>query len=735
MGKQSKKLGNWIHLIIWILAAVFAVYLISENLRSSLYILIVAIGFGAVIMIHEFGHFIVAKMGGIKVEAFSIGFPPVLIGIRRTEAGIRFRILPTLVNKNAENPEEGGIVFTVGKAGKASDTEYRIGLIPFGGFVAMLGQSDSGAVEKTDDPRSFTNKPIMVRVAVVAAGVIFNAISAVVIFMAVFLVGLELAPAEVGGVVANSPAEIAGMQPGDRIVEVNGERFVDFMTLPMAAALSAKGEEVNLVVERNGFDEPIEFNVVAKVHARSRLPVRAIGVEQASTLRITDAMGDAVAAAIYESTGLKPGDVVRAVNGVKIDKAWQLNELVESTLDRQVSFTVERKDDGENGGVSEVTVELPLLVRPDNDNFETEFDLAHIHTIVPRLKIGEVIDQAKAETWQKKVILWWRTNILKQKITGTSEDDYTDGLKAGDVIVKIGEVENPTYAELRSVTEEHKDKEMVLRVLRKDYAGAEQAVEVRVTPRQQLSRNGNGRVTIGIYPELDVEHAVVAKTIDIENGPSKLAIPSGARIVAVDGEKVSDFYDVIRVIRHNRGQRISIDYRVDDQNAGSVVLDIPSQYDFITAKTQIDAFVPFEQLRELYKASGPVEAVGMGIKKTKTFIVQTVITLKRLFSGAVSPTTLSGPLGIVTASYSIASQSLAYYVYFLGLISSCIAVMNLLPLPIVDGGVIVLLIVEKIKGSPLSHKVQGIISYVGLVFILGLFGWLLWNDFLNMLLQ
>ncbi|MCF7954847.1 MAG: site-2 protease family protein, partial [Phycisphaerae bacterium] len=74
-------------------------------------------------------------------------------------------------------------------------------------------------------------------------------------------------------------------------------------------------------------------------------------------------------------------------------------------------------------------------------------------------------------------------------------------------------------------------------------------------------------------------------------------------------------------------------------------------------------------------------------------------------------------------------------IYFLGLISSCIAVMNLLPLPVVDGGVIVLLIIEKIKGSPLSQKVQGVISYAGVVFILTLFGWLLFNDALNIVLS
>jgi regulator of sigma E protease len=124
----------------------------------------------------------------------------------------------------------------------------------------------------------------------------------------------------------------------------------------------------------------------------------------------------------------------------------------------------------------------------------------------------------------------------------------------------------------------------------------------------------------------------------------------------------------------------------------------------------------------------------MGVKKTEGFIVHSCIMLSRLITGDVSPKVLSGPLGIVTASYSVAKESMSYYFYLLGLISSCIAVMNLLPLPILDGGVIVMLIIEKIKGSPLSLKVQAAIQYVGLVLILAFFAWIFYNDILNMLL-
>ena len=145
----------------------------------TLFLLLVLLGFGAVILVHEFGHFIAAKLAGIKVEAFSLFMPPILLGLRRTEDGFRLRILPEVLPKEGDESGDGALSFTFGRKGRASETEYRVGLIPFGGFVKMLGQEDTGPVKTSDDPRSFANKPTGTRAGVLAAGVVFNVISAV----------------------------------------------------------------------------------------------------------------------------------------------------------------------------------------------------------------------------------------------------------------------------------------------------------------------------------------------------------------------------------------------------------------------------------------------------------------------------------------------------------------------------------------------------------------------------
>jgi len=745
MPEAKSAVKKRLNMLIFVIVAGAIIYFAVRNFDAFIRVLIVAIGFGAVVIIHEFGHFVVAKLSGIKVEAFSIGFPPTLLGIQRTETGIHFRVLPKLFAKEQQQADDRAgekgerrtltsqVVQKLArkKKYKGSDTEYRIGAIPFGGFVKMLGQEDAGPAEETDDPRSFSNKPILIRIAVVAAGVIFNAISAVLIFMVVFLIGVDLPPAVVGSVRPNSPAHRAGLRPGDRLVEVNGEKFVDFTSLPLAAALSPEGEAVSLVVE-HADKTTDELEIIAEESPGMNL--RTFGVYQAETLTVAQLSGPEDIAQLYDTTGLRPADVVTGFDGRCVESVHQLTELINESLQPQGVLTVERTE-AQTRAKKIVDVKLPLYLDAVQDDFKTGYELAHIYSIVPRLKIISTKDKTQPASFKDRFVEW------RDKIRGKSPRDETGPfLEVGDIIVKIADTDYPTYSQLRALTEGHENKAMPITVLRRMADGSESLITVTKIPKRQP---GSDRVVIDIFPALDAEHPVVADTINLENGPGPLEIPQGATIVAVDGAQVSNFYDIMRIIRKNRGQRISLDYRLGE-DGGGVGLVIGADDDYITTEADFappvpagfvpTAYVPFEYLKEPYKAAGAAAAIKMGLKKTSMFIVQTYITLRRLISREVSPKTLVGPVGIVTMSYRIvSSQSLTYYVYFLGLISSVIAVMNLLPLPIVDGGVIILLIVEKIKGSPLSRAAQEILGYAGLVFILALFLWLTYNDILNLL--
>jgi len=274
--------------ILTILVIIAVAIFISRNIETTWNILMVLLGFGAVIIIHEFGHFVVAKMSGIMVEAFSIFMPPTLFGIKKAERGWRIRILPGLFkNETDENQEpkkedEERFGFTIGKKPGAGETEYRIGLIPFGGFVKMLGQEDVGAVKENTDPRSFANKPALVRAMVLAAGVTFNAISAVVIFMIVFMMGINLTAPIVGGVAPGSTAHEAGIQPGDEIIEIAGEDGrLDYSDVFMAAVLSGRNKEVPLKIRKeDGTIEEVKLKAEQQLGAK----FRDFGIERPQTL-------------------------------------------------------------------------------------------------------------------------------------------------------------------------------------------------------------------------------------------------------------------------------------------------------------------------------------------------------------------------------------------------------------------------------------------------------------------
>ncbi|MBW8040449.1 MAG: hypothetical protein FVQ85_10655 [Planctomycetes bacterium] len=678
---------KYYRMLFWAVVAVLGIYLIVRNISAFGNILLVMLGFGAVVLVHEFGHFIVAKLSGVKVEAFSIGFPPALLGIQRTEKGYRIRLFPRFSEKEGE-PDDDRVSFLIGKGGKAGETEYRLGCIPAGGFVKMLGQDDIGPVKDCDDPRSYANKPVLTRMAILAMGVTFNVISAMLIFMVVFLVGIDLPPAVVGGVIPDSPAARAGLKPGDEVIEIDGEsgKF-DFSNIQVAAALSDVNEAVSLKVRHvDGSEE--ELSIVAELLEGN--PMRLFGVLQAQSLTIAKV---ADVDTLRESTGLEPGDEVKFVNGREVKTHWQLEEIVQNLLVPAVTVVAGRKT--ETGAVELVeSRRIRLSLSHAQRKVESESDLSHIYSMVPRLRI-EVVD----------------TNC---------------GLREGDIVVGIGGVENPTYKEMREVTTEYEKKELPIKVLRVDSAGIAETLVVVVKPKRARDSK---RVLIGIIPMLDAGHAVVAKTISAEGGPAKLEIPRGAVITAVDGTPVSNFYDIIREIRRYPGERITLDYRVNEQVGGSVALNVDISGESVTVKSAFAEFVPFEDLKRLYRAGGPIEAVGMGYNKTIMFITQTYLTLRRLVSRDVSPKSLIGPVGILTASYTIVSQRpFVYYVYFLGLISACIAVVNFLPLPPLDGGLVVLLLVEKIKGSALSERTQGIFAYAGWVLIGGFFLYVTFND-------
>jgi regulator of sigma E protease len=673
-------------------------------------VLIALSGIGLMIVVHEFGHFITAKIMDMNVQAFSIGFPPTLIGIRRTEKGCRLRILPALFKKEDsqsadEDLSDGGrLTFYLGKGNKNGDTEYRIGLIPvFGGYVKVVGQEDVGIAKTSDDPRSYVNKPVWQRFAFVVMGVVFNAILAALLFMVIFGIGKKLPPPIVGGVVPDSPAARAGLAVGDEIIEIGGKSsYLDFSDVAMAAALSGRSQKVAMKVRHA--DGSIEQYKLAAEKLENG--IRQFGIMPPVSLNIMKNLAKEYAITLFEQTGLKPGDKVVAVNGIEVQSYWQLQQIVGEIFGSTITLKAERVGDvNEKTSQSVKLVEgtARLGINSSSKKPASKFDFVNIYTMVPRLKVVEVLDNG---------------DLLK----------YRGWLEKGDVIVKIEDIVDPNLRQFREITEKFRDKSMPVEVVRTDANGVEKIVQLSVIPRYEKSLK---KIALGIIIEPDLDRAIVAETVDIKDGPKGLIIPKGAVITAVNGQKVSNYYDIMRIAAQNIGKDVKFDWAKGSEESGSEAMSEQYWKNIRPVRSSISN-IPFEPLVRLYKAKNIIEAVQMGYKKTWTFIVQSYLSIRRLVEGLVGPKELMGPVGIAAISYRIVSSySILDFLYLLALLNVFVAALNILPILPFDGGHALFLLIEKIKGSPVSEKIQNAFAMAGWMLVGSLFLYVTFNDILR----
>ncbi|OGP52657.1 MAG: RIP metalloprotease RseP [Deltaproteobacteria bacterium RBG_13_52_11] len=170
---------------------------------------------GILIFIHEFGHFLVAKLVGVKVLKFSLGFGPKLI------------------------------------SRKIGDTEYMISAFPLGGYVKPLGDNPREEVAKKERGRAFIHQPVHKRMAIVVAGPLANFLLAVVIFFLVFCIGVPQMTPVVGEVVKGFPAQEAGVKSGDVILKVDDAKITQWVDLP-AVISKSEGRSLQLTIKRGG---------------------------------------------------------------------------------------------------------------------------------------------------------------------------------------------------------------------------------------------------------------------------------------------------------------------------------------------------------------------------------------------------------------------------------------------------------------------------------------------------
>ncbi|SHH53431.1 MULTISPECIES: RIP metalloprotease RseP [Clostridium] len=185
-----------------------------------MYIVAAILAFSVLIIVHELGHFIMAKVNGVKVEEFSIGFGPRVIGV------------------------------------KVGETDYCLRILPLGGRVAMLGEE-----EEVNDKRSLTSKSPLRRISIIVAGVVMNYLLAIVIFITMGM-NLGFSTPEVKDIVDNSPAKEVGLKAGDKFTKINDMKILTAEDVSVAVAL-AKGNPLDVEINRN--NETRKFNITPKL--------------------------------------------------------------------------------------------------------------------------------------------------------------------------------------------------------------------------------------------------------------------------------------------------------------------------------------------------------------------------------------------------------------------------------------------------------------------------------------
>jgi regulator of sigma E protease len=308
------------------------------------------------------------------------------------------------------------------------------------------------------------------------------------------------------------------------------------------------------------------------------------------------------------------------------------------------------------------------------------------------------------------------------------------GLRADDVIAGVGGVPTPTIeqAQLAIVEELLGDGIIELDVVGSD--SRERALQLDVRGRtNELTApdalfDGLGIVMGPIPP-------AIIGGVQAGTPASDVGLREGDRIVAIDGQAVSNWMDFADYVSAHPGQSVGIDIERNGVSLAiaavpATVRDNGETVGRLGVSNALDPRVAGIRTEQHY---GPIEALGVATTETWDMSVLTVHFLWRMITGDVSLKNASGPVMIAAYAGDFIQAGLARFLRFLAVISISLGVMNLLPVPILDGGQIVMCVVEGLKGSPVSQRAAVIGQQIGLAMLVLLMGFVFYNDITRLL--
>ncbi len=566
-------------------------------------------------------------------------------------------------------------------------TTFQVAAFPIGGFCRMAGE------ERRNDglppqPDELMAKGVGKRFFIYSGGVLMNVAFGLVVFPILFRIGVPFLAPRIGQTLPGGPAWRAGVPEDSDVVSVNGKPVFDFMHIPTEVALGDP-DRTELIVRDRATGEQRSFALAPMPDEQEG--IRSIGVAPALE---RDENGNPVLDVDEGSpawkAGLRPGDrLVEVIGGIR-----GLNPLEQLSL-QTASRGPMRLRIASSEGVREVEI---------HPEFGPELSPPRIGISPP---INLVLDVRDTELVRSvglrggdRVLAIQRMPILR---LGDFQRALLDPFAAPAERSSAGDRAAPLEILVRRGGEEL--------LLRGSFS----------SPEEALAFAGD----VALVPDRESTEIVVHPGDPAE----KAGLRTHDRVLQVDGADVDSWDDVFELVQRAGKQKVPARFRIARPDpAGGSTLHPPD----VTVRPEPQPTpawgLHLRSAQYLYRTESLGQAIHFGVDCSWKFLQDTWLTIQKMIVGEVPTKSIGGIITIGAVSYSMAEAGWVKLFFFLCLLSINLALFNILPIPVLDGGHLFFLIIEKIKGSPVSDRVLGYSQMIGVILILSLLVYVTYND-------